>query len=167
MKVKIQGKAANLQRRLTSLEAELAAAQQTHEDRLSSLAEERDRRVGDERDRVASLRRELAGSVADRDDLRASVDVLKRRSDTLEKQLREERAAAEVASDQLKEDRERSLSEERAAGEATAQKLRRDLDAKQAQLDEANALLLSGPAPREADAPAVARLKAELATASA
>ena len=98
----IQGKAANLQRRLTALEAELAAAQQTHEDRLSSLAEERDRRVGDERDRVASLRRELAGSVADRDDLRASVDVLKRRSETLEKQLREERAAAEVASDQFK-----------------------------------------------------------------
>ena len=58
------------------------------------------------------------------------------------------------------------MSEERAAGEATAQKLRRDLDAKQAQLDEANALLLSGPAPREADAPAVARLKAELASAS-
>ena len=71
-----------------------------------------------------------------------------------------------MASEHLKEDRERSLREERAAGEATAQKLRKDLDAKQAQLDEANALLLSGPAPREADAPAIARLKAELATAS-
>ena len=160
------GRTVNLQRSIISLKAEVATSQQHGADRLAALAEEHTHRLGDETTRGAALRRELAGSVADRDDLRASLDVLKRRADSLETQLREERDAADVVTERLRADLERSLREERAAGEQLAEKLRRDLDAKQAQFDEVNALLLSGPSPREADAPAVARLKADLAAAS-
>jgi len=160
------GRTANLQRSIISLKAEVATSQQHGADRLAALAEEHTHRLGDETTRGAALRRELAGSVADRDDLRASLDMLKRRADSLETQLREERDAADVVTERLRADLERSLREERSAGEQLAEKLRRDLDAKQAQFDEVNALLLSGLSPREADAPAFARLKADLAAAS-